>query len=454
MEWPYRGFGSLEWIGAFASENRLEFEAFLAPVMRCFDNRIRLGHIDCLSMARVGRMLARRNLKTFPLRAACDPKILTLADRRNDYPAIQSAAVGLLNSGAVDEIIAASYSRIVVDEYQDCGTRQQLLIVRAAKTLPACVLGDPLQAIFTFGDALPAWASVCEEFPLIGELAIPWRWKNAGADDLGEWLLDARRRLLDGKPISLRGAPRVTWIELNGTSANDRPKQLAAASAQAPGVDGHTLIIGDSTSPQSQQQFAKQIPGAVTVEAVDLQDLVAFAATFDLAAQDALARLADFAQSVMTNVGAANLLQRVRSLANGTARKLPNDVETAALAFARAPSFSNAVNLLIEISKEPGVHRHRPTVLRACIKAMQLCSNDNAVSLHDAAIQVREEGRLIGRSLPKRAVGSTLLLKGLEAVSVILNADGINARDLYVAMTRGSEALVICSRRDTLSPSP
>jgi hypothetical protein len=34
-------------------------------------------------------------------------------------------------------------------------------------------------------------------------------------------------------------------------------------------------------------------------------------------------------------------------------------------------------------------------------------------------------------------VGSTLLLKGLEAeISVILNAGGLDARNLYVAMTR------------------
>ena len=45
-------------------------------------------------------------------------------------------------------------------------------------------------------------------------------------------------------------------------------------------------------------------------------------------------------------------------------------------------------------------------------------------------------------------VGSTLLLKGLEAeVAVILHADELDALNLYVAMTRGSRKLVICSRQ-------
>lgn len=53
---------------------------------------------------------------------------------------------------------------------------------------------------------------------------------------------------------------------------------------------------------------------------------------------------------------------------------------------------------------------------------------------------------MLGRALPRRAVGSTLLLKGLEAeVVVILNGDSLNAANLYVAMTRGSMRLVVCS---------
>jgi DNA helicase-2/ATP-dependent DNA helicase PcrA len=44
-----------------------------------------------------------------------------------------------------------------------------------------------------------------------------------------------------------------------------------------------------------------------------------------------------------------------------------------------------------------------------------------------------------------------LLLKGLEAeVAVILNAADLDAKNLYVAMTRGSHALVICSPTATL----
>jgi DNA helicase-2/ATP-dependent DNA helicase PcrA len=212
------------------------------------------------------------------------------------------------------------------------------------------------------------------------------------------------------------------------------------------------LIIADSTNPDSQRQFASQTPGAVTVEAVDLRDLVSFARDFDPHADDALLTLAGFAQSVMRNVGAADLVRRVGSLARGTARNAPSDAEAAALNFVRNPCHRAAADVLVEIGKEGGVSTHRPAVLRACMKALRSCGGD--VSFQEATLRMREQNRILGRPLPKRAVGSTLLLKGLEAeVAVILNADAMNRRNLYVAMTRGSHALTICSRRVVLNPA-
>ena len=189
------------------------------------------------------------------------------------------------------------------------------------------------------------------------------------------------------------------------------------------------------------------------MEAVDLKDLVSFARHLNLAGPDALERVANFAQSVMTNVGAADLVRRVQSLTRGTARNPPSDVESVALAFVREPSHRGAVDLLVEINKEGGVRTHRPAVLRVCIKALQTCEGTDGMTFHDAAIRMREQNRLIGRPLPKRAVGSTLLMKGLEAdVVVVLDAGKLDARNLYVAMTRGSKALTICSSTPILNP--
>jgi DNA helicase-2/ATP-dependent DNA helicase PcrA len=92
-------------------------------------------------------------------------------------------------------------------------------------------------------------------------------------------------------------------------------------------------------------------------------------------------------------------------------------------------------------------------VLAAAQRALQLAGSLLGPSFHDATVAIREQSRLVGRPLARRSVGSTLLLKGLEAdISVILNAGPLNARNLYVAMTRGSRRVLICSPTSILSP--
>jgi hypothetical protein len=397
---------------------------------------------------------AMRLIATFPMRSGHSPEILKLTTPGADYPNIRVAAARLLEAGHVNDILASTYARLIVDEYQDCSVRQHVIVVHAAGCLPTCVLGDPLQAIFGFGgDRLAKWEDeVCKDFPIVGELQKPWRWINAGTAGLGQWLLEVRGKLLRAEEIDLRTAPaEVSWVVLDGSE--DHRRRLAAARVRPPGGSGCVLIIGDSTSPESQRQFASQTPGAVTVEAVDLKDLVAFARNFDVAAPDALQNLAQFGESMMTNVGSADLIRRVRSLRDGTARKPPTDLERVALGFVDEPSHETAVDLLVEMGKQAGVRTHRPAVFRACTRALQLCGGNGQLSFHDAAVRMREQNRLVGRPLPSRAVGSTLLLKGLEAeVAVILNAGGLDARNLYVAMTRGSKGLVICSQGPILNP--
>src|SRR5690606_13972632 len=86
---------------------------------------------------------AMRLISTFPARSSHNANLLQLANPRTDYPKIRIAAANLLKAGHVSDILAASYSRLLVDEYQDCSIRQHAVIANAAQTLPTCVLGDP-----------------------------------------------------------------------------------------------------------------------------------------------------------------------------------------------------------------------------------------------------------------------------------------------------------------------
>jgi DNA helicase-2/ATP-dependent DNA helicase PcrA len=401
-------------------------------------SRYRLATLDGFAM---------RLISTFPARSGHDPGILRLETPGSDYPAIREAAVELLNAGHLNDILPATYDRLFVDEYQDCSIVQHALSALIAETLPAVVLGDPMQAIFGFkGTTLVDWEEdVHGYFGPAGELATPWRWINAEEEAFGRWLLEVRQRLLAGETIDLGSAPdNVVHVPLDGS--NDHQVRLKACLTRAPTADGCVLIVADSKNPGEQRRFASQTPGAVTAESVDMRDLVEFAGKLDLEEEAALEQVVRFAALVMTNVGADDLLARVASLRSRRARKEASEVEAAALKFAAAPGYAAAGELLAAISKDAGVRTHRPPVLRGCHKMLQLCGVAGGPTPYDAAIQVREQARLIGRPLAKRTVGSTLLLKGLEAdVSVILNPDLMDGAHLYVAMTRGARRLVICS---------
>ncbi|EQM66774.1 UvrD/REP helicase domain protein [Aquipseudomonas alcaligenes OT 69] len=393
-----------------------------------------------------------RLIAKFPARSGHNPQILQLHQPNTDYPAIREAAMQLLQAGHLAQPLRATYARLLVDEYQDCNVVQHAIVSGLAQVLPTCVLGDPMQAIFDFrGNRLVHWANEVQPlFPAAGELRIPWRWRLAGAENLGQWLLAIRQQLQAGQPVDLRTAPaEVRWVQLNaGTEVQQR---LVAARTEAPNAQGSVLIIGDSINVQGRHQLTSQTPGAMAVEAVDLRDLVNFARNFDLQGANALAQLVEFASSVMTGVG-ANLRTRVESLRAGRARTPPTAAEAAAIDFVAAPTLGQALRVIDTLAEQHGARVYRPEVLYCCRSAMQAVVG-GAADFLSAAIQARERNRHLARPIARRSVGSTLLLKGLEAdVSVVLHPELMTPQNLYVALTRGARHVVVCSPTPILTP--
>ncbi|EQB04017.1 UvrD-helicase domain-containing protein [Sphingobium baderi] len=423
--------------GVAALRTRLD-KAGVAPT------RYRLATIDGWCM---------RLLTLFPKRGGHDPAILSITNPRSHYPAIRQAAGILLRDGHINDVLAATYDRMIVDEYQDCSEVQHAIVYYAAQSLRTCVLGDPMQAIFGFqGNALADWEQqVCTHFPVVAELDEPWRWLNAGEEAFGRYLLGVRHALIAGHGIDLSAAPaNLSWVHLDGSEDHQRRLRAGAVAA----ADGEkVLIIADSRNPAGQRQFASQIHGAVTVENVDMRDLVTFGDGLDLASAGLLQHLVAFAGSVMTNTGGPHLLTRVGTLRAGRERQPASPVEEAAVRLTETPSYRVAADLLVEIGREQGVRTHRPAILRGALRLLKNCGDNPGLTPADAAVQERERSRLIGRPLAKRTVGSTLLLKGLEAdTAVILDPGDMDRRHLYVAMTRGAKRLIVCSRNARLTP--
>lgn len=393
-----------------------------------------------------------RIIAMFPMRSNIDPRILEISNPGNDYPAIRDAALGLLQAGHLSTALRATYARVIVDEYQDCNLVQHSIVDALATDLPTVVLGDPMQAIFGFaGNRLISWdRDVAPRFPPIGELATPWRWINAGTEELGRWLLYARAELQAGRAVDLRAAPTgLQWVQLDAANLEDGRRTAAHTRLQ----DGEetVLIIGDARNPRGRHQFTSQTRGATSVETADLGDLTSFARRFDLTRADALEHLVNFAGEVMTGVGVSAFLGRIETLQGGRARNPATAAEAAALAFAARPKLNAALHLLQQLEGQEGTRVYRPEMLHSCRSAMRAVSDDR--TFLESVLQTRERNRHHGRSVSRRAVGSTLLLKGLEAdVAVILQPEQMDACNLYVALTRGAKRILVCSESCVLRP--
>jgi DNA helicase-2/ATP-dependent DNA helicase PcrA len=404
-------------------------------------DRYRLSTIDGWSL---------RILKTFPARSGIDPAHLDLDDVRRDYPAIKAAIAHFLAGRHIDDVMLASYSRVIVDEYQDCDLNQHAVVCYLATILPTVILGDPMQEIFNWRGRHPNWDDdVIGNFPLVAELSRPWRWENVGAHELGAWLLEARRTLKAGERIDLTKAPSdVSWVHLDG--AADQEKQRQACLTQSPRVGGEVLIMTGGVQKDLQRKMAKQTPGAVTVEAVDLSDVTDFASELDLMAPGDLGAALDFAFAVMTGVERESVAARVATIVAGRHRAPPQPHELAAIRYQEIGDAPSLIALFDALEAKQGARTFRPEIFRTCVKALR--STGPGVSFLEAVKRIREQQRILGRLLPKKAVGSPLLLKGLEGdVAVILDASDFdrdaakNRKNLYVALTRGSRKLVVCS---------
>lgn len=400
---------------------------------------------------------ALRIVSCFPRRSGYGVDVVSVDNPKQFYPLVRKLAVELVRNRHIDELLRATYSRVIVDEYQDCSIQQHELVANLQRLLPTCVLGDPMQAIFDFGeDPLADWESdVLSAFPEVQTLSTPHRWNRQCQPELGKWLLSVRHNLKAGGVVHLRTAPKsVIWIPLS--DENRYQTLLRAAYTKPPSPNDSILIIADSINDAQRHRIASRVGGSVVVEPVELGDFVAFADKFNLkklTGPTAFQQLLQFATTVMTNVSLLQLPKRLNTISKGRSRKAITETEDLALRFVRQPTYGLAAKLLDSIRRQTGVRAYRPILLKAVIDALNLSEQGAYESFSEAASRVRERLRYLGRDLPRRAVGSTLLLKGLEAeVAVVLNADRLDRRNLYVAMTRGSKRLVICSSKQVLRP--
>lgn len=388
-----------------------------------------------------------RFVLSFPQRSGCS----IAAPRTSDHwTAVYKSASQLLDCGALDEIVAASYAGLFVDEYQDCTLDQHDVIRRLATRLPTCVFGDPLQSIFDFGGQKPvAWEQdVFPCFPKAGELTTPWRWRNAGNEELAEWLRSVRNALEKGSQLRLDGAPpSVRWKQL---PQDDRLRVQAVRkeclASMADVEDSQRLIvIGDSASSGSRAALAKQLARQYfsTIEPVNCKELFKAAATFDAATESQKLDCAlKFVGSCMTGSEKAELMEAIVSRMGGGKKGLTKFGESllaSAVSLKDVGTDIQALSFLQEIGRRPNTRLYRREMFYAMCAALQAKVSGQVQSIADGVWHAQNRFRHAGRKFGKYSIGSTLLVKGLEFEhAVIAETSPFDRKDWYVALTRAS----------------
>lgn len=387
------------------------------------------------------------------------PLGIELNESSQDYwRHLRVAAVRILETPNVQQILERSYGALLVDEYQDCTIVQHQLISAMSRSIPTAVIGDPLQAIFDFDDPLVDWdLDVSSSFAQVSDVfdERPHRWTGSNAA-LGEWLHgEARAALEHNRPLALTDAP-VVWHQASDQAA--RRACYGAANTERSTV----ALVGETWKAPV---LAKQLRGLYGVmEQLEGRLVASTCSSIDTAssAGSRVAAVVSFAAdcrtAISTILGSSKraLLEQVQAgePLRFQAGSKSSNLKAAVNAAVAADTASAVVALLRAIESEAESALYRREAWRDFRIVVDMLVREEAACYADAFAKVKDARRHAGRRPELRSVSTTLLVKGLEFDRVlVLDANEYNRRNLYVAITRARSDLQIVSDTNVLTPA-
>gem|GEM_PF-859596 len=381
------------------------------------------------------------------------------------FTRVVRGAGSLLGCDWFRQVVASSYQALLVDEYQDCSKVQHVTIEKLSEVmrLVAC-FGDPLQRIFDFsGEEFPSWSDVRKSFaPFEGIEPYPHRWEGHNFD-LGEWLTYDLREALVGSAFDKNGSdiriPRfdsnvATLVSMDDHTGNSRGKLISKAYGLAD-FPGSSLVICPSDPPGQDVSLAKSL-----AKRYHLPE--------EIEGKYIRTKIEGYLKAKETGSLDVWLVSLIRGCSSGAAAALDKTVCNALSngrpvdCYLKAKNRQPYADLLTAIEgyvQEPSVEalglvdvslRKSPASLYRAeawgetlgvVRDFERFGGDPFELLRTRRGSTRfSHGRLRGN-----IVSRTLLVKGLEFTNVMVaNAgDGYDPRNLYVALTRATDRLLI-----------
>lgn len=358
-----------------------------------------------------------------------------------DWEQLYRGAALALQVSAVREVVAASYDRILIDEYQDCGGSQHELAIAISGIVPTLIFGDPMQGIFEFAGATLNWAGeIHSSFPLAGTLDTPHRW-NGKNSALGEWIAETRIKLMTGEPIDLAD-PRIIYRECENAfdmgalfeGINDKDGRIAAIHCDK----GVCYRLAKAAS-----------GGYQAIEEVAAYRLNVFAQAWDcaLSAVSRLRAITELMRDCFKKIdlGEGESVDAHEAEINAAL----NDIK---VRLDMGDGADAATELLGLLRKHPRLKLYRSELWRDAERTVKEVAAGRKETMVEAAASVRQRVGNGGRKLPNRTVSTPFLLKGLEFDHVVIpdaahfaRQSKAQAKLFYVAISRATQSLTISS---------
>lgn len=360
------------------------------------------------------------------------------------YAQLYSGAKKILATSWAGNVLKASYTGIVVDEYQDCIQAQHEIVLAMNKHLPIRVLGDPMQGIFSFAGALVDWKHL--EFPVVEVETKPWRWSKCNPE-LGEYLMTVRNTLL---PIFNKQTCRIQIA-----SENENVQIIAPAAftgySHLNELSQYSSVVYITQWPRQQLDFCSRMSGIFQYdEKQDCDELFRYAEQFDAKGGTDLALEAiKFTVECSTGV-VKELKSYIEKLKIGSFdfSRIKKHTEFRDILTEEAPNMTKKTvfRMLEWFSTNAEFKQYRSELLSEMMRSIKYAIDHN-MTIYDAANHIRKDVGLQKRYTGFKFLSSrTLLSKGLEFDCVIIDmTTPLSAKDFYVAMTRAMKKIYIIS---------
>lgn len=383
---------------------------------------------------------ARQYFQAFPSRSGGP----ALHPNKPNWDDVYRGAASILQSPVVQEVIKASYDRVLIDEYQDCEQYQHLIAGWLSCIVPTVIFGDPMQGIFEFVETKIGWSdSVASYFTHAYELQIPHRWATANTE-LGKWIAETRQKLMTGKPIDLREGP-IKYIQSN--NAFDMSLFFDEFNSRT----GSTAAINCWRN--TCNDLAKSTRGAFqSIEEIAAKRLMDFAEIWDMSVSAPQAR-ADGLRSLIDDA----ITRAPAAPGHPSDAILDIEISAAWAVLSINGSAESALEVLKLERSHPLSRTFRGELIGDTRRALSEIMDGRHQSLVAASEAVRQRLSRIGRAPVARTISTPLLLKGLEFDHVLI-PDAIHytrqksaaAKSFYVAISRARHTLTISSKTPIL----